>query len=279
VLCAQKDAVSESDLPVVQPPRTLAISSALQGISSAPRTGELSVHVERLEFLSKTLLAMPRKNGMAWRMSRSAIARRYLDLIANPEGRDIFLKRAKIIASFRRQLDALGYIESRDADDGSRFTAAPRPAPSSRTTTRSISISTCASRLSCISSGLIVGGLERVYEINRNFRNEGVSTRHNPEFTMLEFYQAYTDYRRSDGPERTTSAPDRHRCDWRHGGSVTAMWSLISARLRRLSMREGRRKWKVLGGRVQNLRLTICAIEAWLEAPRAVLANLFENAR
>jgi lysyl-tRNA synthetase class 2 len=119
---------------------------------------------------------------------------RYLDLIANPESREIFQKRAKIIASFRRQLDARGYIEVETPMMQPIYGgAAARPFKTHHNTLDIDLYLRIAPELYL--KRLVVGGLERVYEINRNFRNEGISTRHNPEFTMIEFYQAYTDYR------------------------------------------------------------------------------------
>lgn len=157
------------------------------------RTGELSLHIEKLYFLSKILLAMPEK----WHGLEDIEIRyrqRYLDLIANPEVRAVFLKRAKIIASFRRQLEARGFIEVETPMMQPLYGgAAARPFVTHHNALDIDLYLRIAPELYL--KRLVVGGLERVYEINRNFRNEGISTQHNPEFTMLEFYQAYTDYR------------------------------------------------------------------------------------
>ena len=118
---------------------------------------------------------------------------RYLDLIANPEVRNIFVTRSKIVSSFRRQLDACGFLEVETPMMQPLYGgAAARPFITHHNTLDIDLYLRIAPELYL--KRLVVGGLERVYEINRNFRNEGISTLHNPEFTMLEFYQAYTDY-------------------------------------------------------------------------------------
>jgi lysyl-tRNA synthetase class 2 len=118
---------------------------------------------------------------------------RYLDLIANPEVRRVFITRSKIVASLRRQLEARGFLEVETPMLQSIYGGATaRPFVTHHNTLDIDLYLRIAPELYL--KRLVVGGLERVYEINRNFRNEGISTRHNPEFTMLEFYQAYTDY-------------------------------------------------------------------------------------
>ena len=156
------------------------------------RTGELSVHVEHLHFLAKTLLSMPEKwHGLEDIETR--YRQRYLDLIANPEVRRAFTTRAKIIASLRRQLESRGFLEVETPMLQPMYGgAAARPFITHHNTLDMDLYLRIAPELYL--KRLLVGGLERVYEINRNFRNEGISTQHNPEFTMLEFYQAYTDY-------------------------------------------------------------------------------------
>jgi lysyl-tRNA synthetase class 2 len=164
-----------------------------EGYLFRTRTGELSLHVEKLEFLSKTLLAMPEKwHGLEDVETR--YRQRYLDLIANPAVREVFVKRMKLIASLRRQLDARDFIEvETPMMQGIYGGAAARPFVTHHNTLDIDLYLRIAPELYL--KRLVVGGLDRVYEINRNFRNEGISTRHNPEFTMIEFYQAYTDYR------------------------------------------------------------------------------------
>jgi lysyl-tRNA synthetase class 2 len=118
---------------------------------------------------------------------------RYLDLIANPDSRRVFVTRAKTIASFRRQLESHGYLEVETPMMQPLYGgAAARPFVTHHNTLDLDLYLRIAPELYL--KRLVVGGFERVYEINRNFRNEGISTQHNPEFTMLEFYQAYTDY-------------------------------------------------------------------------------------
>jgi lysyl-tRNA synthetase class 2 len=157
------------------------------------RTGELTVHVEALTFLSKIMLALPEKwHGLEDVETR--YRQRYLDLLANREVRNIFLTRSKIIASLRRHLDARGFLEVETPMMQSLYGGATaRPFVTHHNTLDIDLYLRIAPELYL--KRLVVGGIERVYEINRNFRNEGISTQHNPEFTMLEFYQAYTDYR------------------------------------------------------------------------------------
>ena len=188
----RKDSVSERDFRLFQ---ILDIGDivGVEGFLFRTKTGELSVHVERVEFLAKTLLSMPEKwHGLEDVETR--YRQRYLDLIANPEVRDVFVKRARIIASFRRRLEERGFIEVETPMMQPLYGgAAARPFITHHNALGIDLYLRVAPELYL--KRLVVGGLERVYEINRNFRNEGISTRHNPEFTMLEFYQAYTDYR------------------------------------------------------------------------------------
>ena len=188
----KKDAVGERDFQLFQMLDNGDIVG-VEGYLFRTRTGELSVHAERLEFLSKTLLSMPEKwHGLEDVETR--YRQRYLDLIANPEVRKVFVTRARIISSIRRQLEARGFIEVETPMMQPLYGgAAARPFTTHHNTLDIDLYLRIAPELYL--KRLVVGGLERVYEINRNFRNEGLSTHHNPEFTMLEFYQAYTDYR------------------------------------------------------------------------------------
>jgi lysyl-tRNA synthetase class 2 len=187
----KKDAVSDCDYALFQL-LDLGDIIGVEGYLFRTRTGELSVHVEKLEFLSKILLAMPEK----WHGLDDVEIRyrqRYLDLIANPDVRKVFVTRAKVIGSLRRQLESRGFIEVETPMMQPLYGgAAARPFVTHHNTLDIDLYLRIAPELYL--KRLIAGGLERVYEINRNFRNEGISTRHNPEFTMLEFYQAYTDY-------------------------------------------------------------------------------------
>src|SRR5712672_2649324 len=156
------------------------------------KTGELSVWVEELFFLAKALLPLPEKwHGLTDVELR--YRQRYLDLIANEKAREVFVARARIIQELRRFLEARGYIEvetpmMHPLPGG----AAARPFVTHHNTLDIDLYLRIAPELYL--KRLTVGGYDRVYEINRNFRNEGISTQHNPEFTMLEFYEAYSNY-------------------------------------------------------------------------------------
>ena len=156
------------------------------------RTGELSVHVEEITFLSKDLLPLPEKfHGLTDVELR--YRQRYLDLVMNPEVREIFLKRTRLVQSMRRTLDAHGFIEvETPMMQPIAGGAVARPFVTHHNTLDMDLYLRIAPELYL--KRLVVGGFDRVYEINRNFRNEGLGWRWNPEFTMLEFYQAYTDY-------------------------------------------------------------------------------------
>jgi len=157
------------------------------------RTGELSVHVEEITFLGKDLLPLPEK----WHGLQDVELRyrqRYVDLIMNQDVREVFVKRSKVVQSIRRFFDARGYVEvETPMMQPIAGGAVARPFITHHNTLDIDLYLRIAPELYL--KRLVVGGLERVYEINRNFRNEGISTQHNPEFTMLEFYQAYADYR------------------------------------------------------------------------------------
>jgi lysyl-tRNA synthetase class 2 len=164
----------------------------VKGFVFKTQMGEISIHAEKVKLLSKSLQPLPEKyHGLTNTDLR--YRQRYTDLIMNPEVKDTFIKRSQIISSIRRFLDAQGFMEVETpmlvANAGG---AAARPffthfnALDEDLKLR-ISLELYLKRL-------IVGGLEKVYEIGRVFRNEGVDTRHNPEFTLMELYQAYTDY-------------------------------------------------------------------------------------
>ena len=164
----------------------------LEGEVFRTKTGEISVHASSIRLLSKSLQILPEKyHGLTNTDMR--YRQRYVDLIMNPEVRDTFIKRSKIISSIRRYLDGQGFLEVETpmlvSNAGG---AAARPFETHFNALDEdfklrISLELYLKRL-------IVGGLERVYEIGRVFRNEGLDTRHNPEFTLMELYQAYTDY-------------------------------------------------------------------------------------
>ena len=156
------------------------------------RTGELTVHVETLTFLAKAMLALPEKyHGLADVELR--YRQRYVDLFANLDSREVFVKRAKILKAVRKFFDERGYLEvETPMMQPIAGGAAARPFTTHHNALDVDLYLRIAPELYL--KRLVVGGLDRVYEINRNFRNEGVSTQHNPEFTMLEFYQAYANY-------------------------------------------------------------------------------------
>jgi len=164
----------------------------VKGTVFKTKTGEISLHVTELTLLSKSLQPLPEKfHGLTNVDMR--YRQRYVDLITNPESKDTFIKRSKIISSIRRFLDSQGFMEVETpmlvSNAGG---AAARPFETHHNALDEdfklrISLELPLKRL-------IVGGLERVYEIGRVFRNEGCDTRHNPEFTLMELYQAYTDY-------------------------------------------------------------------------------------
>jgi lysyl-tRNA synthetase class 2 len=171
------------------------------------RTGELTIHVEEITFLSKDLLPLPiGKTAGAdaatpgapekWNAVTDVELRyrqRYVDLIVNPEVREVFLKRSKLVQSLRRSLDAHGFVEvETPMMQPIAGGAVARPFVTHHNTLDMDLYLRIAPELYL--KRLVVGGFDRVYEINRNFRNEGLGWRWNPEFTMLEFYQAYTDY-------------------------------------------------------------------------------------
>jgi lysyl-tRNA synthetase class 2 len=156
------------------------------------RTGELSVHVEEITFLSKDLLPLPEKwHGLTDVELR--YRQRYVDMVMNPEVREVFLKRTTLVQSMRRTLDGHGFIEvETPMMQPIAGGAVAKPFVTHHNTLDMDLYLRIAPELYL--KRLVVGGLDRVYEINRNFRNEGLGWRWNPEFTMLEAYQAYTDY-------------------------------------------------------------------------------------
>ncbi len=164
----------------------------LTGFVFKTKTGEISVHAKEIRLLSKSLLPLPEKfHGLTDTDTR--YRKRYLDMIMNPDVKDTFIKRSKIISAIRTYLDGLGFIEVETPIlNNIPGGASARPFITHHNTLDMDMYLRIATELYL--KRLIVGGMERVYEIGRNFRNEGMDVRHNPEFTCIELYQAYTDY-------------------------------------------------------------------------------------
>lgn len=164
----------------------------VEGTVFRTRTGELSVRVATLEVLAKSLRPLPEKHkGLTDPETRAR--QRYLDLLANADEREVFVARSRVVSAIRRFLEGHGFLEVE--------TPMMQPIPGGATARPFITHHNTMDidlflRIApeLYLKRLIIGGFERVFELNRNFRNEGISTRHNPEFTMLEFYWAYADY-------------------------------------------------------------------------------------
>jgi len=209
----------------------------VRGYLFRTRTGELSIHAEELTFLSKDLLPLPEK----WHGLQDVELRyrqRYVDLVMNPEVREVFLKRSKLVQSLRRYFDANGFVEvETPMMHPIAGGAVAKPFKTHHNTLDMDLFLRIAPELYL--KRLTVGGFDRVFEINRNFRNEGISFRHNPEFTMLEAYQAYTDYL---GIMDTTQGSIEQAVKDVTGGTTTKWgeeeidWS--HANWRRMTMRE-----------------------------------------
>jgi lysyl-tRNA synthetase class 2 len=218
----------------------LGDSIGVRGHLFRTRTNELSIWVEELVYLSKALLPLPEKwHGLTDVELR--YRQRYLDLIANEKSRQVFVTRARIIQELRRLFDARGYIEVE--------TPMMHPIPGGATARPFVTHHNTLDvdlylRIApeLYLKRLTVGGFDRVYEINRNFRNEGISTRHNPEFTMLEFYEAYSNYRDlMELSEQLLTQLAKNIT-----GSTTVRYGGVDldfAKFDRLSMREAIRKY------------------------------------
>jgi len=187
----KKDSLSERDFELF---RLLDFGDlvGVEGHLFRTRTNELTVWASRVEFLAKCHVPLPEKwHGLTDIEIR--YRQRYVDLIVNPEAREVFQVRSKVMSALRQFLDARGYLEvETPMMQPIAGGAMARPFKTHHNALDIDLYLRIAPELYL--KRLVVGGLERVYEINRNFRNEGISTRHNPEFTMLEFYEAYSDY-------------------------------------------------------------------------------------
>ena len=188
----RKDALSERDFAVFK----LLDFGDFVGVSGhlfRTKTNELTIWANKLEFLAKCFIPLPEKwHGLQDIETR--YRQRYVDLIVNPDSRKVFETRSRVLASVRSFLNARGYLEvETPMMQPIAGGALARPFITHHNTLDMQLYLRIAPELYL--KRLSVGGIERVYEINRNFRNEGISTQHNPEFTMLEFYQAYSEYR------------------------------------------------------------------------------------
>jgi lysyl-tRNA synthetase, class II len=187
----RQDALSERDFSIY---RLLDFGDFIgaEGHLFRTRTNELTIHASKLEFLAKCFIPLPEKwHGLSDIETR--YRQRYLDLIVNPDSRRVFEVRSRVLAAIRGFLNARGYLEVE--------TPMMQPIPGGALARPFVTHHNALDMRLFLRIApelylkrLTVGGIERVYEINRNFRNEGISTQHNPEFTMLEFYQAYSDY-------------------------------------------------------------------------------------
>lgn len=164
----------------------------IKGFVFKTKTGEISVHVKKVTLLTKSLLPLPEKfHGL--KDPELRFRQRYVDLIANPEVKDVFIKRSKIISTIREVLDKKGFIEVETPVLNTLAGGAnARPFITHHNTLDIDMYMRIATELHL--KRCIVGGFEKVYEIGRQFRNEGMDTKHNPEFTTIELYQAYVDY-------------------------------------------------------------------------------------
>jgi lysyl-tRNA synthetase class 2 len=247
----KKDAVGENGFALW---KLLDIGDHLgaAGYLFRTRTGELSVHVEELTFLAKDLLPLPEKwHGLTDVETR--YRQRYVDLTMNPAVRETFVKRSQVVQSLRRFLDARGYLEVEtpmmQAIAGG---ASARPFITHHNTLDVDLYLRIAPELYL--KRLVVGGLDRVYEINRNFRNEGIDRQHNPEFTMLEFYQSFADY----GELMDLTAEMLAQVAREVNGSTKVTFGndeIDFAQWQRLTMREAIRKyWPAAAGPAPEMR-------------------------
>ena len=232
------------------------------GIVVTTRTGELSILVESFTVLAKSLRPPPdKRHGL--RDVETRLRQRELDLLANPHTRELFLKRAQIVAALRRFLDSEGFVEVETPVLQPLYGGAlARPFTTYHNALDRRLYLRIATELYL--KRCIVGGLERVYELGKDFRNEGLSPKHNPEFTMLEWYEAYADYRQvADRCERLVALVARE-VDYRGEIDFAAPW-------RRLTVREAiveRTGIDILAHREREALATAMR-ERGLEAPEA----------
>src|SRR5687768_13410241 len=242
-LFINKEHVSASDFDAVLPQLDVGDIVAAEGPAVWTKTGELSILVKRLWLVTKSLRPLPDKwHGLSDVELR--YRQRYVDLAMSPEVREVFRKRSAIVRGIRRFLDARNYLEVETPMMHPIIGgAAARPFTTHHNALDMKLYMRIAPELYL--KRLVVGGFERVYEINRNFRNEGLSRQHNPEFTMLEFYQAYATY--TDLMDLTEAMVGELALEVNGGMKVT--WDGVEIDLspgwRRLSIRDAVRE---LGG-------------------------------
>ncbi|MEO6239079.1 MAG: lysine--tRNA ligase, partial [Vicinamibacterales bacterium] len=235
----RKDALSERDFAIFK----LLDFGDFVGVAGhlfRTKTNELTIWAASLEFLAKCFIPMPEKwHGLQDIETR--YRQRYLDLIVNPDSRRVFEVRSRVLNGIRAFLDARGYLEvETPMMQPLAGGALARPFVTHHNTLDMQLFLRIAPELYL--KRLVVGGLERVYEINRNFRNEGISTQHNPEFTMLEFYQAYSEYRElMDMTEQMLASVAQHAIGT---DQITFGEHQISLAppFRRISLRDGARE-------------------------------------
>ncbi|MDD5302539.1 MAG: OB-fold nucleic acid binding domain-containing protein, partial [Elusimicrobia bacterium] len=188
----KKDALPEDVFALVKKDLAVGDFVAASGTVFITKTGEPTVAVEHAVILAKAVRPLPEKwHGIT--NTELRYRQRHLDLVSTPESRDTFIKRAKIVSTIRRVLDSRGYIEvETPVLLGQAGGASARPFHTHHNALDQEMVLRIATELYL--KKLVIGGLDRVYEIGRVFRNEGLDTSHNPEFTMLEAYEAYSDY-------------------------------------------------------------------------------------
>jgi len=191
-LYIQKQSVGEEQFESFKHFIDLGDIIGVSGKLFTTRAGELTVKIEGVTLLSKAIQPLP-KEWYGIKDVETRLRQRYLDLILNDHVREVFVARSRIVSEIRKFLDARGFMEVENADDATvAGGAVAKPFVTHHEALNIDLFLRVAPELYL--KRLLVGGFERVYEINRNFRNEGISRRHNPEFTMLEVYQAYGDY-------------------------------------------------------------------------------------
>ncbi len=188
----KKDALDEESFQLIKRDSNVGDYLSVVGSVFRTKTGEPTVWADSVTMLAKALRPLPEKwHGLTDTEVR--YRHRHLDLISTPESRDVFVKRAKIISTIRRVLDARGYVEVETPTLlGQAGGAAARPFSTHHNALDQDMVLRIATELPL--KKLVIGGLDRVYEIGRIFRNEGIDTKHNPEFTTIELYEAYSDY-------------------------------------------------------------------------------------